>query len=190
VSGLEQPHPRTRTTVTGRWLFAVFAIAAGLGAAGGLLWWWSAPRVVLQVVNGRAFPVEYQPGGFIADDGIAAIACIVGGLIIGALVLVVQQTPSREYSRATLGALFVAVTASLIGAVVLWLVGTFLGRVDVAAQIVSVGDGGQFDSALQLRMPGVLLLWPLFAALMVAVVAVSDWIADRWASESGAAKVR
>ncbi len=190
MSGIEHDHDGTRTTVTRRSLFALFAIAAGLGVVGGLLWWWSAPRVVLQVVGDRAFPVEYQPGGFIADDGIAAIVCIVGGLVIGVLVLIAQQTPSKEHSRATVGALFVAVAASLVGAVALWWVGTFFGRVDVAAQIISVGEGGRFDSALQLRMPGVLLLWPLFAALVVAVIAVSDWIADRWASESGAAKFR
>jgi len=183
MSGIGQ-HINTRTTMTGRSVVGLFALAVGVGAAGGVLWWWSAPRVVLQVINGQAFPVGYQPGGFIADDGIAAVLCVCGGLVIGVLALVVQRIPTKEYSRATLGALTVAVIASFVGAVVLWFIGTSLGRVDVAEQIAIVGEGGEFDSALRLRMPGVLLLWPLFAALVVAVVAVSDWIADRWSRDS------
>ncbi len=171
-----------------RSLVALAALAAGVGAFLGAVWWWWAPRVVLQVSGDFAYPIDFQPGGFIADDGIAAVLCAVCGLALGVLTLAVQRVPSPEHSRATVSALVTAIAVSLLAALLLWFTGTSLGSVDITEQIIAVGDGGQFDSALRLRMTGVLLLAPLAAALVIAVVAVSDWIAGRWSPASSGAQ--
>lgn len=184
MSSLSTEHANVRRTTPERSLLALIGLAAGLGAIFGVVWWWSAPRVVLQVTNGMAYPTDFQPGGFIADDGIAAVLCSLVGLVLGVLTLAVRRVPTPDYSRATVAALVTAIAVSLVAALLLWFTGTSLGSVDVAEQIAAVGDGGDFESALQLRMTGVLLLAPLTAALVIAVVAVSDWIAGRWASIS------
>lgn len=187
MSGLSVRTTRADGSTSVRSLLALLALAAGVGAVFGVVWWWLAPRVVLQVTNGVAYPVEFQPGGFIADDGIAAILCAVGGIVLGILTLAVQRIPTGEHSRATITALATAIAVSCVAAGFLWWTGTSLGSIDTVEEIAAVGDGGQFESGLRLRMPGVLLLAPLTAALVVAVVAVSDWIAGRWPTSSARA---
>jgi len=125
----------------------LIAVVAGLGALLGIAWWSWAPRVVLDVFGDATFPAEFQPGGYIADDGIAALACMVGGV----LTIAVATLLARHRSGAAL-----------------------LGAVDLDAAIAAAGDGGQVEAPLTLRMPGVLVLWPLASAV---VFTLGSWLA-------------
>lgn len=161
---------------------ALIALAAGLGAVLGVAWWWIAPRVVLDVYGDQAYPAEYQPGGYIADEGWAAIAGILGGV---AMILIAGWASRRRQGHwLDMSVLGWSVLAGLVGAVAIWIVGEGLGSVDVEAAIAAAGDGGSFEAPLRLRMPGVLLLWPLASAVVFTGVSIVAWITDRAHSPS------
>lgn len=156
---------------------ALVALAGGLGALLGVAWWWIAPRVVLDVYGDLAYPAEYQPGGYIADEGWAAIAGILGGVV---MILIAGWASRRRRGQWwDMSVLGWSVLAGLVGAVFVWVVGEGLGSVDVEAAIAAAGDGGSFEAPLRLRMPGVLFLWPLASAVVFAGVSIVAWIIDR-----------
>jgi hypothetical protein len=169
--------PRSTARFAGRDIIGLIAVAAGLGVALGLAWWWLAPGVLLDVyADGDgfiSFPAEYQPRGYITDDAIAAIASLVGGALT---VIVAMILSARRMHRVGLAALAWSIGAGVVGAVLLWWVGTTLGAVDLQAAMAEVGEGGQVEAGLTLRMPGVLLLWPLGSAMVFCGYAVLDWI--------------
>jgi hypothetical protein len=157
--------------LTHRDVIGLLAVTAGLGAALGAAWWALAPSVVLKVVGTATFPAEFQPRGYIADDGIAALACILGGVVtMGVAALLARRCCGTAVGYPTLGW---SLVAGVVGAIVLWWVGTRLGAVDVEAAVAAVGDGGQVEAPLRLRMPGVLVLWPLASA---AAFTIASWI--------------
>jgi hypothetical protein len=143
----------------------------GLGLALGVAWAVLAPRVPLVVAGGTAVPDEYQPGGYIADDGVYALLAVVAGLLVAAVVQSVARRP--------LLTLVTGVIGGLVGATAMWWVGTRLGRVDVATTVASSADGAVFDAPLELRMPGLLLLWPAAAAALATSAALVAWWSGR-----------
>ncbi len=166
-------------------VLGLIAVTAGLGAALGLVWWAWAPRVVLDVVGDVTFPAEFQPGGYIADDGIAAVACMVGGVLtIAVAALLARRRTGTALGYATLGW---ALLAGGVGAIIVWWTGSQLGAVDLDAAITVAGDGGQVEAPLTLRMPGVLVLWPLTSAVVFMLASWLAWIirpASRQRSQS------
>ena len=161
----------------------VVVIAAAVGGMlGGVAWWALSPTVVLNVIGGNTYPDGFQPRGYIDADGIAALLCIAGGVATAVLAMLLV----RRYrgSAVDLPALWISVLAGAVGAVALWLVGSRLGAVDLAVLIAQAGEGGQVRAPLRLRMPGVLLLWPMAAALVFAVAAVITAIAGRRDADS------
>lgn len=154
-------------------LAPLILLASALGGALGVVWWVLAPRVVLDVYGDQTYPADFQPGGYIADDGIASVACLIGGALtfVGALLLA-RRRGGSVLTLATLGAM---VLAGVVGALVCWGVGSWLGAVDLEAEIAAAGEGGQVLAPLTLRMPGVLLLWPLASAGLFALGALLMW---------------
>ena len=155
-------------------VLGLVALAAGLGAVLGIAWWGWAPRVVLDVFGTDTFPADFQPGGYIADDGIAAIACMVGGVVtIGIAAGLARHRAGAAMRYGTLGW---ALLAGVVGALVLWWTGSQLGAVDLDAAIAAAGDGGQVEAPLTLRMPGVLVLWPLASAVVFMLASWLAWV--------------
>ena len=160
-----------------RFLAALVALVAvlGLGALLGLLWESLAPRVSLVVASdGKAYPEGYQPEGYMTDDGVAALLCVAAGLIVGlASVWVARRIASRDH------ALLVALASVLVlgaaGALALWWTGVAVGAFDFDALLASSPEGTALTAPLELRMPGVLVLWPLASVLIVFLAAVGDW---------------
>jgi hypothetical protein len=141
------------------------------GAALGVLWWRLAPRVPLEVVGEVAVPDEYQPGGFVAADGVFAVLAGVAGLVVAWLLLWRGVRPLRVLAAGVVG--------GLAGSLVMWAVATRLGQVDVAAAIAAAADGAVFDGPLRLRLPGLLLLWPIATASLVTATTFVDWWVER-----------
>lgn len=163
----------TSPRVTFRDGVGLIAISAGLGAVLGVAWWAWAPRVVLDVFGDATFPAEFQPGGYITDDAIAALACMAGGVLtMGVAAILARRRGGSMLAYPTLGW---ALIAGAVGAVVLWWTGSQLGAVDLAAAVAAAGDGGQVEAPLVLRMPGVLVLWPLASALVFTLAAWVAW---------------
>ena len=170
-----------RLRVWAAWAVAVVSSVA-LGALLGVLWARLAPRVELIVAgDGKPYPEGFQPEGYMSDDGIAAILCLVAGLVVGAVVVLVMRRGAAggDRDRAMRWATLIVLPLGAAGAAALWLVGTRIGGFDLA-QVVALADAGDpVRAPLRLRMPGVLVLWPAASALVVFAVAVGDWLAGR-----------
>lgn len=148
-------------------LLALLA-AIVVGALLGVLWWRLAPLDPLFVAGGKAYPQTFQPRDYITDEVVAAILCTLAGLVAG--VAAVWITRPRR-----LLALWSSLAMGCLGAVALWLVGTRLGAVDMSAVLAQAADGDTFEAPLRLRMPGILVLWPLASAAVIFVVALYEW---------------
>lgn len=153
---------------------AALAVTA-LGALLGVLWESLAPRVVLIVADdGNAYPQGYQPEGYAAADGIAALLCVGAGLVVGlAIVWVMRRAVPGDDSL--VAALVVGVLLGAIGATALWWTGARLGHVDIDAVIAASTSGDEVTAPVRLRMPGVLVLWPTASVLVVFIAALGDW---------------
>jgi hypothetical protein len=136
--------------------------------------------------DGKPYPEGYQPEGYMTDDGIAAVLCIVAGLVVGIAVVWAARRiaagernhPSGASSDRPLWGLIALVAALVIGAVgsiALWRTGEWLGSFDFPALVASSAEGALITAPLKLRMPGVLVLWPLASVAVVFFAAVSDW---------------
>ena len=151
----------------------------GLGALLGFVWEALAPRVVLVVASdGNPYPEGYQPEGYMTDDGIAALLCLAAGLVVGlAAVWVVRRVAPRD--RALLIALAGVLVLGAVGAGALWWTGERLGAVDFDATLAASPEGTTLTAPLTLRMPGVLVLWPLASVVVVFIAALGDWWRER-----------
>ena len=149
--------------------------AVGLGALLGVAWESLAPRVVLVVAgDGNAYPEGYQPEGYMTDDGIAALLCVAAGLVLGMVaVWVARRTMARDH--ALLGALGGVLVLGTLGAAAMWWTGERLGGFDLAAVVAESAEGSSITAPLSLRMPGVLVLWPLASVVVVFLAALADW---------------
>ena len=147
----------------------------GLGALLGLVWEALAPRVSLIVASdGRPYPEGYQPEGYMTDDGIAALLCLAAGLVMGlAAVWVCRRIVARD--QALLAALASVLVLGAAGALALWWTGQTVGGFDFDSLVASSPEGATLTAPLTLRMPGVLVLWPLASVLVVFLAAIGDW---------------
>ncbi len=151
----------------------------GLGALLGFVWEALAPRVALVVASdGNPYPEGYQPEGYMTDDGIAALLCLAAGLVVGlAAVWVVRRVAPRD--RALLIALAAVLVLGAVGAGALWWTGERLGAFDFDATLAASPEGTTLTAPLTLRMPGVLVLWPLASVVVVFLAALGDWWRER-----------
>ena len=149
--------------------------AIGLGALLGLVWEALAPRVSLIVASdGKPYPEGSQPEGYMTDDGIAALLCLAAGLVMGiAAVWVSRRIAARDH--ALLVALVSVLVLGTAGALALWWTGETIGSFDFEALLASSPEGTAVTAPLTLRMPGVLVLWPMAGVLVVFLAALGDW---------------
>lgn len=158
--------------------------AVSLGALLGLIWEALAPRVSLVVASdGRPYPEGYQPEGYMTDDGIAALLCLVAGLVTGiAAVWVSRRIAARD--RAVPLALVSVLVLGAVGALALRWTGETVGGFDFDALVASSAEGATITAPLTLRMSGVLVLWPLASVIVVFCAAIGDWWRDRSTEKS------
>ena len=149
-------------------LVAGLVSAVILGAALGVVWWKLAPRVSVIVKSGETWPANYQPDEYLgADVAFGALALLAGlGLTIALIYM------RREHLLSTLAS---AVLSGLIGSVLMWVVGTRLGSVDIAG--LSGTEEVVVNAPLQLTLPAMIMMWPLTAAIVISIVAAADWFA-------------
>jgi xanthine/uracil permease len=158
---------------------AVFAagviVAVVIGSALGVLWWRLAPRVPLLLrPNGDPWP-GYQPEGYIGAD----VAFGALGLMAGVLVTIGLVRMRREQ---LLSVLIVSVLTGVVGSAAMWFVGTRLGSVDIEGLIATTTEDLTVDAPLVVTLPGVYVVWPLAAALVVTLVAAREVWRD-WRQE-------
>ncbi|MFF3766773.1 hypothetical protein ACFYYR_22175 [Streptomyces sp. NPDC001922] len=137
-------------------------VALGLAVAGvllGLLWLWLAPRIPL-FTDGKAVYVKNpESEEAIGADGTFVLL----GLGFGALsALVVFWLFRRGGIPLVVG----TAVGGLLGSVVAWQLGAWLGPADAVEQARALGKGAVFDSPLELQAKGALLAWPIAGALV------------------------
>lgn len=150
--------------------------AAALGVLLGFLWVRLAPRVELFVSGGKGYPQGFQPEGYMTADGLAGLLCAGAGVVVGiAVTVVVRRRVDAEDPRWAYVALVLGVLLGVVGAGSLWLTGVLLGTTDYEAQLAAAVDGDTLVAPLRLRIPGVLLLWPIASVSVTFIVALFDW---------------
>ncbi len=175
-SGLGKSPGRTRKAVT---VFITGVIACGLsGAALGVLWWSLAPRVSVVVTPDRVVPEGFQPQEYFA----ANISFGAVGALAGVFMAIALVSMRREHLLASLVA---ALASSAVGTWAMWWVGSNLGVVDLAN--VDIPDSTVLDGPLEVTLPAMLLMWPLGSSLVIAVMALGDFLAERKRSRSHSA---
>lgn len=144
----------------------ISAVVLGLGL--GVVWWKLAPRVSVIVKAGETWPANYQPNEYLgADVAFGALALLAGlGLTIALIYM------RREHLLSTLAS---ALLSGIVGSLLMWVVGTHLGQVDIEG--LSGTEEVVVNAPLQLTLPAMILIWPLTAAVVVSIVAAADWFA-------------
>ena len=151
----------------------VAGLVVGLvsGAALGVLWWALAPRVSVVVRPGVSFPEGYQPEGYLASDlAFGALA-----LVAGVAITIGLAYMRREHLLSVLAA---ALLASAVGTAAMWFVGTRLGSVDIEGLVATTTEDLVVDAPLEVSMPMIFLIWSIASAVVVTILALSDWIAE------------
>ena len=77
-----------------------------------------------------------------------------------------------------LSVLIAGLLAGVVGTAAMWFVGTRLGSVDIEGLSATTDTDLVIEAPLQVAMPGMFLMWPLAAALVVTVLALGDWIVE------------
>ncbi|MFW6689859.1 hypothetical protein [Streptomyces sp. MAR4 CNX-425] len=143
--------------------FLVLVGVAALGLLLGFLWAQLAPRVPLVVRDGGAWLKESESEDAISIDGSFALL----GLAFGAVTALAVFLWRR---RGGLPLVLGLAAGALLGAVVAWRFGIWLGpSQNVAQRAGEVGEGGFLDAPLELKAKGALLAWPA-AAMAVHLV--------------------
>ena len=141
------------------------------GAALGVVWSALAPRVPLVIAPESASPQGFQPEEYLASD----IAFGILGLVAGVAITIGLAYMRREHLMAVLVA---ALLSSALGTAAMWFVGTRLGSVDIEGLQATTTSEIIIDGPLTVSLPAVYLMWPVASALIVTVLALSDWIAE------------
>ncbi len=159
---------RRRKAIT---VFVTGVIAGGLsGAALGVMWWALAPRVSVVITADRVFPENFQPQEYFS----ANIAFGALGAIAGVLMAIGLVSMRREHLLASLVA---ALASSVVGTFAMWWVGSHLGFVDLAN--IDIPDPTVVDAPLELTLPAMLLMWPLGSSVVILIMAIGDYLAQR-----------
>ncbi len=151
-------------SVAVRWLLPAAGAALVLGVVAGAVWAAVVPQVTLQRVSGGLELDETSGAALYAFDGWYAVVAAVGGLVTGVLALPVVR---RRGWPTVVAAGLVATVAGLVQ----WGLGTHLDR--GAHTGVTPGTGGRSAVALSLSGHAALALWPLAAALVLAVASLA-----------------
>ncbi|MGV9343767.1 AAA family ATPase [Streptomyces spiralis] len=144
---------------------AVITVAVALGGVlMGLLWLWLAPRVPLVGdVTGNTWVVylkDSEGEQAVGVDGTFTLLALAFGVLSAVAVFLVRR-------RGGVPLVVALCVGSLLGAVLAWRLGVWLGpQQDVIAHAQAVGKGVTFPAPLKLGAKGALLAWPL-AALVV-----------------------
>ena len=141
------------------------------GLALGVVWWRLAPRVPVIVQPGDSYPQGFQPEGYLAADATFGLL----GLIAGVAITIGLANMRRNR---LLSVLVAGLLSGLVGTAAMLFVGTRLGSVDIEGLVATTTTDLLIEAPLRLAMPGMLLMWPLGAALVVTVLALGDWIVE------------
>jgi len=140
---------------------AFLALALGLGALAGVVWWRVTDLPTFRVVTGGgAVTSERGLAGYIAADAWFVVCGVVAGLVLGVLAW-------RWFSRAGWPVVLVAVVGGSAAGLVCWLVGYELGPGAFDVRLAAARPGDEVPVELTVRAQVALAVWPLLAVVPV-----------------------
>ncbi|MYT70526.1 hypothetical protein K377_00850 [Streptomyces sp. PsTaAH-137] len=149
----------------------VFVGVAVFGLLLGVLWLWLAPRVPLVSDSTAVYLKDSEGEQAIGIDGTFALLGLAFGAVTALLVFLWRR-------RGGIGIVVALALGALLGGVIAWRFGIWLGPTrDVAAHAKELGKGVVFDAPLELKAKGALLAWPL--AAMVVHLALTGLFGPR-----------
>ncbi|MEW2356613.1 hypothetical protein [Spirillospora sp. NPDC029432] len=153
--------PTVRTLRT--WAVTTLIIAL-LGVPAGLLWAEISPKVTYVVVQGRALLADPEGQGPIGVDGRFALIALVAGLACGAAAYLAGGRGND------IALLFGLAAGGLAAALVAWRLGQHIGLDAFQRAVRRAPDGRTLTGAAELRATGLLVLWPMVAVGLYAVL--------------------
>ncbi|OKI05471.1 ABC transporter permease [Streptomyces sp. CB02923] len=141
---------------------ALIALAVTVcGALLGVLWAWLAPHVPLIGDGiGNVYLKNIEGEEAIGGDGTFILLALGFGVVCAAVAFLIRRGGGIPLVVAL-------VVGGLLGSVVAWRLGVWLGpSSDLAARAAEAGKGVPFDGPLRLEAKGALLAWP--AGAMIA----------------------
>jgi len=153
----------------------VTVLSSAVGLLLGLVWWLVTPLARLENRADGVFGVGRQAETAVAADGWFAVC----GLVAGVVVALVAAFLVRERLAALVG----LAVGGLLGSVVAWRVGAFLGPGPIQDTADGLQVGVRFDGPLDISALGVLLAWSM-AAVAAFFAAVAGLDANRPAGSS------
>ncbi len=142
----------------------VGAVTVLLGAPVGLLWAHLAPHVPAVLTDSGVYPAEAEPQGFIGADGVFLFLTLGVGVVVAALIGLLDRSPSVLVVVALAG-------AGCLAAVVAWHVGHRVGLDDFRQFSHSGQFGKQMDAYVRVHAKSIALAWGLGAVLGYGAVA-------------------
>ena len=139
-----------------------------LGLPVGLAWWLLAPTAPVGALPTGTLLAPSAPELDAGQDGVLVLLGAGAGLVCGLAAVVRGGASPGARSLAVL-------LGCVLGSLVAWATGMLLGPVPVAEQ-VAADPGSAPLSPLTVHAPGVLLVWPVVAA----VVATAGHLALAW----------
>ncbi|SEC68440.1 hypothetical protein SAMN05428945_3579 [Streptomyces sp. 2224.1] len=134
-------------------------VVAVTGVLLGLLWNWLAPHIPLIADTRNVYLKNTEGEEAIGADGTFVLLSLGFGVLTTAAVFLFRR-------RGGIPLVVALVVGGLLGAVLGWLTGMWLGPTpDVAAHAKQVGPGVSFSGPLRLQAKGALLAWPIAAML-------------------------
>ncbi len=147
-------------------LLAFAALATGLGAAAGLVWWRVVELPSYSVgPNGGASTSERGLTEFFAGDAWFCVLGLVVGLVIGIV-------GWRMFSAVGWPVAVGVVVLALIAGLTCWAVGDALGPGPFVPRLAAARPGDLVPIELTVRAPAALVLWP-FAAVVPVLLGAS-----------------
>jgi hypothetical protein len=116
-----------------------------------------------------SYPQGYQPEGYLAADAAFGVLALIAGIAI----TIGLANMRREHLASVLVA---GLLSGVVGTAAMWFVGTRLGSVDIVGLSATTTTDVVVDAPLRVAMPGMFLMWPLGAAIIVTVLALGDWV--------------
>lgn len=142
-------------------------VAAGVSLLVGLVlavvWLQVAPRPTYRVVDAGVALDGLTNGAYVAADGWLGVLGVLAGVLCAGLLY-------RRLRARPVGLVVGLVVGGLLGAVVAWRTGQAVAPDDVLALAQGHDVGSSFPGGLDLRARGVLLGWPLAAAVTAFVL--------------------
>ena len=130
----------------------------------GLVWWLVSPLARLEKRADGVFAVGRGEEAAVAADGWFAICAVLVGVLAAVLVAFLVHRRLAGLAGLAVG--------GVLGSVLAWQIGALLGPPSVEASVAAARVGARFDGPLDLSALGVLLAWPMAAAVAYfAVVA-------------------